>query len=122
MLKVINLNFTYATRVHPILNKINLIISKGESVAILGSNGSGKTTLGYCLCGIIPKLIGGKIEGQIFINGKDTKIHSLHEILPNIGFIFQDSDSQFVTLKVRDELLFGLENQNLSQDKINEIF
>ena len=122
MLKIIDLNFTYSGQVIPVLNKINLHIPKGESVAILGLNGSGKTTLGYCLCGIIPKLIRGKIEGQIFIDGMDTKIHSFHEIIPNIGFIFQDSDSQFITLRVRDELLFGLENQNLSKDEIRSRF
>ena len=37
------LSFTYGC--HPVLNNINLSISSGDVVAIIGPNGSGKTTL-----------------------------------------------------------------------------
>ena len=53
------------------------------------------------------------------IDGKDTKIHSLNDIISDIGILFQDPDAQFVTLRVKDELAFGLENMDLPEDEIN---
>jgi energy-coupling factor transport system ATP-binding protein len=120
MLKVTDLTFTYPKQLFAVLNKINFYVQKGESLAILGSNGSGKTTLGYCLCGIIPKLINGRMDGQVIIYDKNTIDYSLHELFSDSGFIFQDPDSQFVTLRVRDELLLGIENLNIPRDEINK--
>ena len=63
-------------------DKVNLEIYKGEILALLGENGSGKTTLMNMLSGIyFPD------EGQIFINGKETVIHSrLSSVSPRLSF------------------------------------
>jgi len=70
------------------LKGINLIVKKGEMVALMGPSGSGKSTLLHILGGIdLPT------EGKVYIDGED--IFSLGERKlarfrnENIGFVFQ---------------------------------
>ena len=71
-----------------ILSSTNLIINRGESVAIVGESGSGKTTLLSLLAGLdLPS------SGSVIIEGKDITAMdedgraSLRNAL--IGFVFQ---------------------------------
>jgi len=117
-----NFSFWYSAQGKPILKNINLKIEKNENIAILGPNGSGKTTLAYCLCGIIPHLINGKVDGDILINGKSIRDYKIRNIIKNVGVIFQNPDTQFVTLRVKDEVAFGLENADYPEDEIESRF
>lgn len=119
MIHTNNLSFWYPRVDVPIISQINLEIETNETIAIVGPNGSGKTTLGYCLCGVIPHLINGKMEGEVIVDGKDTKKHPLEDFISDISIIFQNPDAQFVTLRVKDELAFGLENIDLPQEEID---
>jgi len=61
------LSFSYSNFPNKnILNKISLVISKGDNVAIIGKTGSGKSTFIDILMGLIKPT-----EGKIFINGID---------------------------------------------------
>lgn len=66
-------------------DKVDLIVKKGEILAILGENGSGKTTLMNMISGIYyPD------EGQILIDGKEVKIRSPKDSFDyKIGMIHQ---------------------------------
>ncbi|NDV20199.1 ATP-binding cassette domain-containing protein [Pseudodesulfovibrio sp. JC047] len=71
-----------------ILNKVDLTIEQGESVAVLGASGSGKTTLLHML-GTLDQAT----SGQIFMNGVElnTLGSGKRAELRNrdIGFVFQ---------------------------------
>jgi len=124
-MQIKNLSFYYPLQSEPIFKNINLKIEKNENIAILGPNGSGKTTLAYCLCGIIPHLIKGKIEGDVLIGtNNDRSIIDCHirDIIKDVGVIFQNPDTQFVTLRVKDEIAFGLENADFSEVEIESRF
>ena len=70
------------------LKSINLTITKGESVAIIGKSGSGKSTLMHILA-----LLDKPTAGEIFI--KDTPVNKLSTSNLNkirnksFGFVFQ---------------------------------
>ncbi|MBG1260432.1 ABC transporter ATP-binding protein [Nostoc commune] len=49
-----------------VLDKINLVVEKGEKIGIIGANGSGKSTLLKIICGILQPTTGSvRVRGQI---------------------------------------------------------
>jgi len=68
-----------------VLNSIQLNISKGETVAIIGESGSGKSTL--------IKTINGLVEltsGTVFVDGYDITTMEHTSLTKKIGMVFQD--------------------------------
>jgi len=57
-----------------IAGDINIDVSDGEIVVLIGPNGSGKTTFIKTICGLIPAL-----SGNIFIEGREFSKISLNE-------------------------------------------
>lgn len=96
-----------------ILDSINLEIKENDFVAILGKNGSGKTSLTYCINGLVPHAIPGKLTGNIYIDGKNTKKISIGEISKKVGTVFQDPDLVIFNLTVEEEVSFGVYNLKL---------
>lgn len=110
LIQVKDLTYYYPGEKKPVLQGINLDIEKGEFVLIIGSSGGGKSTLGLSLNGIIPQVIGGKIKGRVYIDGKDTRDSTVHELGTKVGVVLQDPDSMLCNLHVEEELAFGPAN------------
>ena len=100
------------------LSGINLEVQKGEFILLLGSSGSGKSMLTRCLNGLIPHLDEGEMTGKVTVAGKDTLTHAIHEFATTIGMVFQNPDDQILSLKVVDEVAWGVENIGLPQEEI----
>ena len=67
-----------------ILEKFNLKIKRGQSVALVGHTGSGKTTLVNLLSRFYePK------EGEILIDGIDYRERSIHWLHSRLGYVLQ---------------------------------
>ena len=105
------------------LDNINLEIDYGDFVLLCGPSGCGKTTL---LTNLKKELMpAGRRAGEIRFNG--TEIQNLDEISSacDIGYLFQNPDSQIVTDTVIQEIAFPLENIGLpteeSRNRISEI-
>jgi len=103
-----------------VLKDINFQLEKGKCLGIVGPNGSGKTTLCYCLCGIIPHYFKGTMEGEVFINGKNTRCMPLNSMAQDIGIVLQNPNDQLMMPTVEDEIAFGLENYLLGREEMKE--
>ncbi len=88
-LKNISKEFTEPRRNIVALNRINLELSKGQCIGLLGPSGSGKSTLLQ-----IAGLLDNPTNGEIFINGKKCDILSQEKKnlirKKYIGFIYQN--------------------------------
>ncbi len=105
-----NISFSYSSSPKKILDGITLRIAKGGFVGVVGGTGAGKSTLLYCMNGVIPHLVGGRMEGSVSLLGKDTRKNGPSSLAKSAGIVFQDPDSQIFALSVREEVEFGLSN------------
>ncbi len=71
-----------------VLKDVNFDVRRGEIHALCGENGAGKSTLMKVLSGVYPY---GSYEGDIVLNGKVAKFHSVKESEDEgIGIIHQE--------------------------------
>ncbi|WP_177503763.1 ABC transporter ATP-binding protein [Anaerosinus sp.] len=102
-----------------ILKNINLEITKGETLAIIGASGSGKSTLLRLIIGLLKP-----DDGEIWIKNKEISNlpeKELNEVRLNMGMVFQYS-ALFDSMTIGDNVAFGLrEHTTLSEAEIKEI-
>ncbi|WP_338551614.1 ABC transporter ATP-binding protein [Paenibacillus sp. KS-LC4] len=79
-----DVSFGYETN-NMILQKINLDINAGETVAFVGPSGAGKTTI----CSLLPRFY-DVLAGSITVDGKDIRDIKLASLRKNIGIVQQD--------------------------------
>jgi len=84
---------------------VDLVVERGERVAVLGPNGAGKTTLALHLNGIYQPS-----SGTVTIGDLPVVEANLPEIRRRVGLVFQDSNDQLFMPKVRDDVAFGPAN------------
>ena len=91
------------------LSGINLLIRRGEFVAIVGENGSGKTTLVKHFNRLLMPT-----GGDVIVNGRNTKECSIADLAHDVGLVFQNPDHMFFADTVREEIAYGVKNLGLS--------
>ena len=92
-----------------IFDGINLTVSDGEFVCILGPSGCGKSTLLNIIAGLI-KPSGGTITAD----GREVTAPGADRVM-----MFQES-ALFPWLTVWDNVLFGMRQNKVSKDEMNE--
>ena len=78
-----NASFAYADAV--ILDNINLVIKKGQTVALVGSSGAGKSTL----ADLIPRFHDVS-SGEVLIDGVNIREYSLNSIRSQMSIVTQE--------------------------------
>ena len=112
LIDVKNLSVSFGNNI--ILNKINLHLSKKESLVIIGKSGSGKSVLLKCLMGLLKPNLGSiKIDGVDIVN---TNRIDKENALKNIGVTFQNG-ALFDSLTVWENITFK-ETRFFGFDKI----
>jgi branched-chain amino acid transport system ATP-binding protein len=81
---------------------VDLTLSKGETLLVLGHNGAGKTTLMQSVFGLTPPM-----AGQVFYEGRDvTARNPALNVADGLAFVPQ-GHAIFSSLTVRDNLELG---------------
>lgn len=99
-----NVSFRYTPEAQDVLSNINLKILPGQTIAFVGRSGSGKSTLVHLLAHFYETY-----EGNIFLDGMDTRDLSLFNLREQIALV-----SQNITLfndTLRNNIAYGLEGK-----------
>lgn len=86
----------------PVLKGIDLVIGRGECVALLGRNGAGKTTLIKHLNGLLKPE-----RGLVSIFGIDTRKKPVSALSRKVSLVWQNPNDQIFQPTVRQEVLTG---------------
>ncbi len=95
-----DVSFRYETETKNVLTHLDLKVSPGESIALVGPSGGGKTTL----CSLIPRFYEAT-SGQILIDGVDIQSVTLHSLRDHIGVVQQDV--YLFAGSVRENIAYG---------------
>lgn len=117
ILEIENLSFSYGNLQEKIrknvLDNINLYVNDGECIGLIGENGAGKSTF--------LKLLTGLLEsgaGMVRVVGLDMKKENLKDIREEIGYVFQDSDSQLFMSTVYEDVAFAPRNYGKDEEEV----
>lgn len=94
---------------------LNLKIRHGERVAIVGQNGAGKTTAVKLMNGL-----NKPSEGDVFVNGINTKTKTAAQISRYVGYVFQNPDDQIFNQDVVSEITYMPRYMKLPDEEIKK--
>jgi len=92
--------FRYGDGLERVLERVDLRVAAGETVAIVGPSGAGKTTL----CSLIPRFYDIE-EGSITVDGHDIRHATIASLRQAVGLVQQDVF--LFSGSVRDNIAYG---------------
>ena len=92
----------------PVLEKIDLLVKPGETIAVLGATGSGKSSL----ISLIPRFY-DVVRGKITIDGHDIRDVTLKSLRNTVGIVLQDVYLFSTTIK--ENIAFGRPNTPMDE-------
>ena len=84
-------------------------------MGLVGANGVGKSTLLRILVGL-----NTGFQGDVMVNNIPLEKKNLKTIRKNVGYVFQDADSQLFMSTVFDDVVFAPRNYGMSEAEVNE--
>jgi cobalt transport protein ATP-binding subunit len=113
-IEIAHLHYAYPDG-YEALRGIDLVVGRGEKVALVGPNGAGKSTLMLHLNGIHEPS-----HGTVHVGGTRVERATLGRIRAAVGLVFQDPDDQLFSPTVRDDVAFGPLHMGLPETEIHE--
>jgi cobalt/nickel transport system ATP-binding protein len=97
------------------MHDVEFDIYPDETVALIGGNGAGKSTLlEHLNATLVPD------EGELVVDGTRITEDNKPKARREVGFVFQDADTQLVAPTVLDDVMFGLQNDGVPGDEARE--
>ncbi|MEA4912776.1 MAG: ABC transporter ATP-binding protein [Oscillospiraceae bacterium] len=113
-IEIVNAGFSYPNGFQALEN-ISITIREGERVAIVGQNGAGKTTCVKMMNGL-----NKPTQGDVIIDGINTKDKTTAFIARMVGYVFQNPDDQIFNSTVRAEIEYMPCYFKLSEEEVKK--
>ena len=98
-----DVSFHYEEDKGEVIANLNLEVTAGENIALVGPSGGGKTTL----CALLPRFYEATC-GEILIDGTNIKDVTLSSLRENIGVVAQDV--YLFSGSIKENIAYGKEN------------
>jgi subfamily B ATP-binding cassette protein MsbA len=98
-----NVGFKYEDSEEWVLDDINLKVSKGDILALVGPSGGGKSTL----VDLIPRFY-DPINGSILIDGEDIRNYTVDSLRSKMGIVTQETF--LFNSSIKENIAYGLDN------------
>ena len=109
-----HVSFKYPRSEQYVLKDINLKITSGEHLSVVGLNGAGKTTFIKLLCRLYDVT-----EGEILIDGVNIKEYSEEEYRKLFAVVFQDF--QLFAFSLKDNIALGDTAEDAEINRVLEL-
>jgi len=96
-----------------VLRDVDLVVEEGELVLVAGRTGVGKSTLLGTFNGLVPAFTGGRLTGDVVVDGVSVVDRAPRDRVETVGYVGQDPSAGFVTDTVEEELAYGMEQLGL---------
>jgi energy-coupling factor transport system ATP-binding protein len=96
-----------------VLRDVDLTVAEGELVLVAGRTGVGKSTLLGTFNGLVPAFTGGRLTGDVLVDGESVVDRAPRDRVETVGYVGQDPSAGFVTDTVEEELAYGMEQLGL---------
>ena len=104
-------SYRYPTMDTEVISGVELTISRGEWVAIVGPTGSGKTTIADLLLGLLPPTSGSLVlDGQSLLGTEVVGWQRLVAYVPQSIFLLDDS--------VEQNIAFGVDPERIDHERV----
>ncbi|MEP7764152.1 ATP-binding cassette domain-containing protein [Sanguibacter sp. 25GB23B1] len=92
---------------------VDLVVGAGELALVVGPTGTGKSTLLRSMNGLVPRFTGGRVTGEVLVDGRSTRDVEPRDLAGTVGYVGQNPALGFVTAHVESELAFGMEQHGV---------
>lgn len=106
-----DVSFSHAHFEKPVLSHINMDITRGEKVGIIGNSGSGKSTLAKIIAGLLSPTV-----GDIYFDGQNYESINKQTLRKKFGVVLQDSKVFNDTIKENMTIKIAEAYENTTED------
>ena len=112
-IKLKNISFNYGTAKNIAVNNINIDITKGKSIGLIGKSGSGKSTLVDIIIGLLEPSTGEILIDDNNIGVKKISWQKQLGYVPQEVYLLDDT--------IRNNITFGIEKEEIDEKLLSDV-
>ncbi len=122
MLNLRGVSYRYPGTKKDTLHGVDLDLAEGTITGLVGPSGAGKSTLCLVAGGLAPRVVGGKLSGQVGIDLDSVADWPMHRLAEQVVTGVQDPVGQLslIAETVFEEVAFGPANLGLVREEVEE--
>jgi energy-coupling factor transporter ATP-binding protein EcfA2 len=122
VLSLRGVSYRYPGADHDTLHAVDLELPAGSVTGLVGPAESGKSTLCLVAGGLAPRLLGGRLVGEVTIDDADVRAWPMHRVAEQVVTALQDPAGQLSLMAetVLEEVALGPASLGLPREEVVE--